>query len=80
MKTIKLFLTYNGPDDSIILWDETKKEVLFSWETDTPLKEILSDIETNYREQGKLFKIYLILNFEILKDLNLEWSKEKNHG
>lgn len=76
MKTIKLFLTYNGPDDSFILWDETEKEVLSSWETGIPLKEILSEIEMNYGE-NKLFKIYLTLSPRILKDLTTEWSKEE---
>ena len=76
MKTKKLFLTYNNPDDSIILWDKKEKEVLFSWGTDIPISEILKDIEEDYKEEhkaeGETFKIYLTLSFDILKDLNTE--------
>ena len=28
MKTKKLFLIYNNPDDSIILWDKQGKEII----------------------------------------------------
>ena len=79
MKTKKLFLTYNAPDDSIILWDEQEKEVLFSWGEDTPISEILKDIEEGYTEEHKAeseaFKIYLTLSFDLLKDLNQEEEK-----
>ena len=53
MKTKKLFLTYNNPDDSIILWDKKEKEVLFSWETDISILEILKEIEENYIKEHK---------------------------
>ena len=41
MKTKKLFLIYNNPDDSIILWDKQGKEILCSWAMDTPISEVL---------------------------------------
>ena len=72
MKTKKLFLTYNSPDDSVILWDKQEKEVLSSWATDIPISDILKDIERDYRADDKTFKIYLTLSFDILKDLNQE--------
>ena len=72
MKTKKLFLTYNGPDDSIILWDKKEKEVLCSWGTDISISEILKDIEKERRVEGEIFKICLTLSFDILKNLNSE--------
>ena len=72
MKTKKLFLTYNSPDDSVILWDKKEKEVLCSWATDILISEILKDIEMEHREEDETYKIYLTLSFDILKDLNTE--------
>ena len=45
MKTKKLFLIYNNPDDSIILWDKQGKEILCSWATDTPISEVLKVLD-----------------------------------
>ena len=70
MKTKKLFLIYNNSDDSIILWD--KQEIICSWATDTPISEVLKDIETEHKEEEKLYRIYLVLSFDFLKELNAE--------
>jgi len=70
MKTKKLFLIYNNPDDSIILWD--KQEILCSWATDTPISEVLKDIETEHKEEEETQRVYLVLSFDVLKDLNAE--------
>ena len=70
MNTKKLFLIYNNPDDSIILWD--KQEIVCSWATDTPISEVLKDIETEHKEEEKIYRIYLVLSFDFLKDLNAE--------
>ena len=67
MKTKKLLLTYNSPDDSIILWDKKEKEVLCSWAIDTPISNILKDIEMEHKEEGEVYKISLTLSFDILK-------------
>ena len=90
MKTKKLFLTYNGPDDSVILWDNKEKEILCSWRTDIPISEVLKDIERKQTEERKAedetFKVYLTLSFDILKNLNSEEEKTmkilkiKNHN
>ena len=76
MKTKKLFLTYNAPDDSVILWDEQEKEILYSWGEGVSISEILKDIERQQKEEhkaeGEAFKVYLTLNFDLLKDLNQE--------
>ena len=72
MKTKKLFITYNNPDDSVILWDKKEKEVLCSWATDIPISDILKDIEMEYREKDETYKFYFTLSFDILKDLNTE--------
>ena len=71
MKTKKLFLTYNNPDDSIILWDKKEKEVLCSWSTDTPISNILKDIGIEHKAEGEIYKISLTLSFDILKNLNI---------
>ena len=70
MKTKKLFLIYNNPDDSIILWD--KQEIICSWATDTPISEVLKDIETEHKEEEETQRVYLVLSFDVLKDLNAE--------
>ena len=72
MKTKKLFLIYNNPDDSIILWDKQGKEIICSWAMDTPISEVLKDIETEHKEEEKTYRIYLVLSFGFLKDLNAE--------
>ena len=72
MKTKKLLLTYNNPDDSIILWDKQEKEVLCSWTTDIPISNILKDIEMKHKAEDETYKIYLTLSFDILKNLNTE--------
>ena len=74
MKIKKLFLIYNNPDDSIILWD--KQEIVCSWATDTPISEVLKDIETEHKEEEKIYRIYLVLSFDFLKDLNAEGSNK----
>ena len=71
MKTKKLLLIYNNPDDSIILWDKQEKEVLCSWSTDTPISNILKDIEMEHKAEGEIYKISLTLSFDILKNLNI---------
>ena len=84
MKTKKLFLIYNNPDDSIILWD--KQEIICSWATDTPISEVLKDIETEHKEEEEVYRIYLVLSFDVLKDLNTQeeskmtTKKFKNHN
>ena len=72
MKTKKLFLTYNSPDDSIILWDKKEKEVLCSWATDIPISNILKDIEMEHKAEDEVYKIFLTLSSDILKNLNTE--------
>ena len=72
MKTKKLLLTYNSPDDSIILWDKQEKEVLCSWATDIPISNILKDIEMEHKAESEVYKISLTLSFDILKNLNTE--------
>ena len=72
MKTKKLFLIYNNPDDSIILWDKQEKEILCSWTTETPISEVLKDIGREHKEEEETYRIYLVLSFAILKDLNAE--------
>ena len=72
MKTKKLFLIYNNPDDSIILWDKQGKEIICSWATDTPISEVLKDIETEHKEEEETQRVYLVLSFDVLKDLNAE--------
>ena len=71
MKTKKLLLTYNNPDDSIILWDKKEKDVLCSWSTDTPILNILKDIEMKHKAEGEVYKISLTLSFDILKNINI---------
>ena len=71
MKTKKLLLTYNNPDDSIILWDKTEKEVLRSWSTDIPISNILKDIEMEHKAEDEIYKISLTLSFDILRNLNI---------
>ena len=70
MKTKKLLLTYNNPDDSIILWDKKEKEVLCSWATNIPISNILKDIEMEHKAEGEVYKIFLTLSSDILKNLN----------
>jgi len=70
MKTKKLFLIYNNLDDSIILWD--KQEIICSWATDTPISEDLKDIEGEHKEDEGIYRFYLVISFDILKDLNQE--------
>ena len=71
MKTKKLLLIYNNPDDSIILWDKKEKEVLCSWSTDTPISNILKEIEMEHKAEGEIYKTSLTLSFDILKNLNI---------
>ena len=76
MKTKKLFLIYNNPDDSIILWDKQGKEIICSWATDTPLSEVLKDIEREHKEEEGVYRIYLVLSLDILKDLNAQEERK----
>ena len=83
MKTKKLFLTYNAPDDSVILWNEQEKEVFCSWSSDIPISEILKDIERQQKEEHKAedeaFKVYITLSFDLLKDLNKRRKTNENN-
>ena len=76
MKTKKLFLTYNSPDDSIILWDKRKKKVICSWATDESLKEVLEKIDIDLRENEEDENFLITLSNNIFKDIVCEWEEE----
>lgn len=73
MKTKKLFLTYNSPDDSIILWDKREKKVICSWDSDESLKEVLEDIDIKLRENEEDENFLITLSNDIFKDIVCEW-------